>query len=74
MDPFKCCITNIRKSPSSAHNVQVCLRWCNLEGHRSQPRGTHLFGALLECLDILWSYGCYASSSLCEIVVSAYAC
>jgi hypothetical protein len=52
MRSFKCCITNIRKSPTSAHDILVCLRWCNLVGLRGQPRGTHLNGALLEWLDL----------------------
>jgi hypothetical protein len=52
MCSFKCCITNTRKNPSSAHDILVCLRWCNLVGLRSQPRGTHLNGALLEWLDL----------------------
>jgi hypothetical protein len=52
MHSFKCSITNIRKNPSSAHDILVCLRWCNLVGLRSQPRGTHLNGALLEWLDL----------------------
>jgi hypothetical protein len=74
MRSFHCCITNIRKSTSSAHDILVCLRRCNLEGLRSQPRGTHLFWFVAWVIGSLQFYGCYASSCLCEIVLSAYAC
>jgi hypothetical protein len=74
MRSFKCCITNIRKNPSSAHGILVCLRRCNLEGLKSQPRGTHLFWCIAWVIGSFWSYCCYASSCLCEIVVSVYAC
>jgi hypothetical protein len=74
MQPFMCCITNIRKSPSSAHDILVCLRRCNLEGLRSQPRGTHLFWCNAWVIGSLQFYGCHASSFLCEFVLSAYAC
>jgi hypothetical protein len=50
MRSFHCCITNIRKSTSSAHDILVCLRTLKVLGVSLE---VHIcFGSLLEWLDL----------------------